>query len=95
MNVRDEFLAMLTDALEDTGVDLSESKEVIAGYMAERSAHLSTIAHEVGFGRAVTREANSIAMRAGLEVSSNANAVHSRLVGFIGGALRIAAIALL
>lgn len=94
MNAKDEFLAMLTDAVKDTGADLAASKEEVAVYMAERAQHLSLITHEVGFGAAVIREANNVAMKAGLSVSENAGRADSRLFGMIGGALRIAAIAL-
>lgn len=94
MNARDEFLALLTDAAEDIGADLATSKDEVAAFMAERSDHLSTITTEPGFGRAVQREAVSVAMMAGLEVSDTAHGVDQRWFGLIGGALRIAAIAL-
>ena len=95
MNARDEFLALLTDAATDIGADLQANKEEVAAFMAERSTHLSTIAHEPGFGRAVQREAVSVAMMAGLEVSDTARGLDQRWFGIIGGALRIAAIALI
>ena len=95
MNVAKEFLALITDAVEETGADLADTKEAIAIYMAERATHLSTIAHEPGFGQAVIAERNNVAMRAGLEASADAAAVDNRWLGMIGGALRIAAIALI
>ena len=95
MDVAKEFLDMITDAVEETGADLTESKEEIAAYAAERAQHLSTIAHEPGFGQAVVAERNNVAMRAGIEISDDAAAVDSRWIGMIGGALRIAAIALI
>ena len=94
MNAKDEFLALLIDAAEDIGADLKTSKEEVAACMAERAEHLSTITTEPGFGRAVQREAVSVAMRGGLEISDTANGLVQRWFGIIGGALRIAAIAL-
>tara|TARA_R110000822_G_scaffold120633_3_gene254144 strand:- start:7173 stop:7460 length:288 start_codon:yes stop_codon:yes gene_type:complete len=95
MNVAEEFLALIEDAVAETGTDLAETKELVAGYMAERATHLSTIAHEPGFGQAVIAERNNVAMRAGLAISADAAAVDNRWIGMIGGALRIAAIALI
>ncbi len=94
MNTKDEFLALLTDTAEELGADLADAKDELAAYMAERSTHLSLISQEPGFGRAVSREAQNVAMRAGLNVSDAATGVDQRWFGVISGALRIAAIAL-
>lgn len=95
MNAKAEFLKLLEDAAEETGVELQASREEVAVYMDERATHLSTISHEPGFGRAVQREAVSIAMKAGIEISENATAVESKWFGIIAGAIRIAALALI
>ena len=95
MDVAKEFLALLTEAVEETGVDFVESKEVLATYAAERAQHLSTIAHEPGFGQAVIAERNNVVMHAGFEISHDLGSIESRWIGMIGGALRIAAIALI
>ena len=94
MDAKAEFLNMLDDAVEDTGLELSKSREEIAAYMAERADHLSAIVEEPGFGRAVIAERNSVAMFIGLEVSDNAHAADHRALGWIAGALRIAAVVL-
>ncbi len=94
MNIKTEFETMIADALDETGSDLQASKEEIAVYMSERAAHLSTLTTDPGFAQAVIAERNNVAMRAGLAVSDNARGVDQRLLGMIGGALRIAAAAL-
>ncbi len=89
-----EFAAMIDDAVTDTGVELKQAKDDLAAYMAERAAHLSSIAGEPGFEQAVTAERNNIALRAGLAVHDQARAADQRLVGMIAGAIRVAAFAL-
>jgi hypothetical protein len=90
-----EFLALITDAVEETGVDLGDAKEEVAAYAAERAEHLATISGEPGFGQAVIAERNSVAMKAGLALSEVADAGQGRWIGMIGGALRIVALALI
>lgn len=94
MNIADEFLGLIDDAFVDAGRDLDLSREEVAAYAAERADHLSAIVHEPGFSEAVIAERDNIAMKLGLEVSENAHAADHRVLGWIGGALRIAAIAL-
>lgn len=98
MNTKQEFENLLSSTLEELGQDLKNTdntKAAVAIFMAERAEHLATIASEPGFDRAVIAERNSVALLAGLSVSEAASAFDQRLVGLIGGALRIAAIALI
>ena len=94
MDLAKEFEDLLTDAVEETGADLSEAKNAFAAYLASRAEHLETCVGEPGFGQAVRAERNSAALRAGLNVSDEASAVDQRLIGLLGGALRLGAIAL-
>lgn len=94
MDTKQEFADLLEAAVEETGVALGASRAELAAYMAERAAHLSLIVHEPGFDQALMAERNNVALRAGLEMSDQARAVDQKIVGIIGGALRIAAAAL-
>ena len=94
MNWEEQFKLMLADAEKRTGVDLEKSKDELAKFMSERSLHLSTITAEPGFDRAVAREAQSVAMAAGLEVSDVSRGMDQRIFGMIAGGLRILAMAL-
>lgn len=94
MNARKEFQAMLAETVYETGVELGQSSAELAEYMAERADHLALISHEPGFGEAVRREASSVALRAGLNVSDAGRAADHRLFGMVAGALRVAAVAL-
>lgn len=88
------FKDLLDDAVGELGTELEEGHDVLAAYMSERALHLSTIVGEPGFGQAVTAERNSVAMRAGLQAAAAADSVDAHLLGLIGGALRVAAVAL-
>jgi hypothetical protein len=89
-----DYKDLLEDALEETGLALKQRAQSIAVYMAERAAHLATIAHEPGFEQAVRAERNSVALRAGLSMSAEAESLDQRIIGIIQGALRIGAAAL-
>lgn len=94
MNTPAQFESMLKDAVAETGVRLKDTPRALALYMAERTLHLSTIAHEPGFEQAVRAERNSVALRAGIETHAQASALDFQLLGLIQGGLRIAAAAL-
>ncbi len=85
---------MLSDAFGDRMNGLSESKETLAAYMASRTLHLSTIVNEPGFDQAVIAERNNVALKIGMAVAAEASAVDNQILGMIGGALRIAAVAM-
>src|SRR5688500_10084803 len=93
--LKDSFEKMLKDALRETGASLQQRAKEVAQYMAERTAHLSTIVGEPGFEQALRAERNNIALKAGLKVADNAEAADQRLVGIIQGALSVAAGALI
>ena len=89
-----EFRDLIHDAVEETGADLSKTKDEVAVFMSERALHLSTLTTEPGFGQAVTAERDNVALFAGLKTAEAADATGQRLLGLIGGAIRIAALAL-
>lgn len=89
-----EFLALLDAELKDVQHDFKVSRGELAIYMSERAQHLSLAVNEPGFDRVVLAERNNVALRAGLLISENASSLNDRLLGLIGGALRIMAIAL-
>lgn len=78
---------LLEDVLEETGAQLSVSKDDLVQYTAERGAHLATIVDEPGFSLALRAERDSIALYAGLNASLAAEAADARMVGTIQGVL--------
>lgn len=94
MDTTSTFKDLLDAAVKETGAKLKEAPAVLAGYMAERAAHLSTISHEPGFEKAVRAERNNVALRAGIEAHNTASLMDHQLLGLIQGALRVAAVAL-
>jgi len=88
------FVDLLLDAGSTFGAQFAETPAELAQYMAERAEHLSRISGEPGFELAVEAEQDAIALRAGLIVSDSTRVVDQRIWGLIGGALRIAALAL-
>lgn len=94
MDIKKEFLAMLDDAADSAANSLETGREDVAEYMRERALHLSTIAGEPGFGLAVSAEATSVAMFAGLSTQEASADADVLIWGMISGAIRIAALAL-
>lgn len=90
----DQFLELIEDQVEETGISLTKSKEELAAYAAARSAHLAEITHEAGFSLAVRAERNNVVAEAGLQASDEVDKAKSQFLGMIGGALRIVAFAL-
>ena len=89
-----QFAAILAGAVDSLGGQLAETPAELADYMAERAEHLSLAAGEPGFAEAVQAEQDAIALRAGLIVSDSTRVFDQHVWGLIGGALRIAAVAL-
>lgn len=94
MNVKDELLNLIKDGAEEVGRDLGDDLEAVAVYAEQRSAHLATITAEPGFERAVRAERDSVALKAGINVTDTATTADQRLVGLIHGGIRIAAMAI-
>lgn len=94
MDTQNTFKELLEAAVKETGAKLKEKPALLASYMAERAAHLSTIAHEPGFEKAVRAERNNVALRAGIEAHNSASMIDWQIIGLIQGALRVAAVAL-
>lgn len=94
MDLKKEFFDMLSDEGTQAAGNFEKSREDVAQYMSERAIHLSTIVGEPGFGRAVTAERNNVALFAGMATANLATKTDSQILGLIGGAIRIAAIAL-
>ncbi len=91
MDIQEEFRKLLGDAAAETGREFAVTKDELATYMHERALHLSTIVGEPGYDQAVRAERNNVALRAGIIASDAADAVDARLLGLLGGALRIGA----
>lgn len=88
---KNELLGVLKDVVEETGKELREGAEELAEFAAERSAHLAALVGDPEFAQAVKIERNSVAIRAGLVATAEAEAADARIVGAIHGALRVVA----
>jgi len=82
-----DFDDLLRAALRETRADISVDADELVRYTAERGAHLSTLAGQPGFQRALVAERNAIALKAGLDATLQAEAADARLVGVIQGIL--------
>lgn len=91
MSLKSEVKALLVDALDETGAELSASVDDAAEYIAVRSEHLANAVGEPGFDRAVRTERNNIALHIGLTGSANATSAEERISGILQGVLRIGA----
>lgn len=98
MNIQPKqtFLDMLKAELEELGESVHFASEDLASKMVDSADRLAAAAAvgDPGFERMIIMERNTLAMKAGLSVGAAAAAVDQRLLGLIGGALRVAAIAL-
>ena len=91
MTTADGFRSLLEDVLAETGRSLTDTPAAIAAYAAERSAHLATLVGVEGFEVAVRAERDAVALRAGVAVTTEADAFDQRIAGAIHGALAFAA----
>lgn len=91
MDIKDEFLALLKDAVDETGIELSETLERISDYAAQRAEHLALGVDEPGFASAVRAERDNVALFAGLAVAGDLDQVDGQLLGLIKGMLTLAA----
>lgn len=86
-----DFKELLERTLQETGAELDQAVDEVALYMADRTAHLSTLVGQPGFQEAVIAERDNVAMFAGLLAVDLADATDARIVGVIQGALAMAA----
>lgn len=91
----EQFEALLGDVVDETKVDLKETKADVAQYMHARSLHLAGVVNDPGFSRALRAERNNVVMYAGLQIGDDVDSLQERVVGAIGAAMRIAASVLL
>ena len=89
-----QFKALLEAAVKETGADLGKSKDEVAMYMSERTAHLAQIVGFEGFDMAVVAERDNVALFAGLHAVAQSDSIRDRILGIIQGALFIGASAL-
>lgn len=89
--MKDQLKQLLSDALSETGADLSASGQAIAQLTAIRAAELSVLVGQPGYDQAVVAARDEIALAAGLESVSNADAATSRVLSLIQGGLMMLA----
>jgi len=91
MDPKEVFKQMFEEAAVETGLDLKKTSTELAAYMDERLTQLRLNVGQPGFEKSLISERNSVAMEAGLEISEVAHSLDQRIIGAIGGALRVAA----
>lgn len=94
MNFREEFGALVSSAIADTGAGLSADLEELKTFAAERTAFLATIVDQAGYESALAAEVNNVMLKAGIGAVHSADVADARIVGIIQGALRIGAASL-
>ena len=95
MNISEQFVAVLRDAIWETGRDFHADMAGVQRYAAERMAHLATIpADDPHYLEAVRAERDSVALRAAINVTRSADGADAYILGVIGGALALGARAL-
>jgi len=92
--MKEQFLELITDTLEETGTTLQSSADSVAEYAAQRAAHLSTLVGQPGFMLAVRAERDNVMLYAAIQAGENATAADNRMMGLLQGALTLGAQAL-
>lgn len=92
--IANEFAELLRDTVEETAGRANADFRHVKQYAVDRMKHLASIRKEAGFLLAVRAEADSVALAAGLNITSSADALDTRLRGVIKGALALGARAL-
>lgn len=88
------FEELLAHTFESLGRELKTTTiEELALFMEERTLHLAAITEEPGFMEAVQAERDAVAIKAGIVTSRAGSLVDQRILGIIGGALRLAVLA--
>lgn len=93
-DVTEDIRTLLDDAVSETDRSLAQSTANVAGYAAERAAHLERAVGQPGFAEAVRAERDAVALYAGLAAVGEADAVDDHLLGIVQGALALGARAL-
>lgn len=94
MDVAIELRDLMEDAACELGWELPNNLHEVTLYAAERTAFLSTLVGQPGFGEATRAERDSVALKAGIKVVAAADAMDARVVGIIQGVLVLGAKAL-
>lgn len=89
--MKDELKNLLSDALEETGADLTASGQAIAQLTATRAAELSVLVGLAGYEQAVVAARDEVALAAGLATVDNADAATGRVLSLIQGGLMMLA----
>lgn len=91
MNVKNEMLALVSEAIDDLGLEARESLDIVADYAARRAEHLARSVGEPGFMGAVEAEARNVTLVAAIEAASVADRADERFVRIVQGGLRVVA----
>lgn len=91
MNAIEEFMNSLKATLAETGRSLNTDLDVVRASAAEQLVNLSLAAGEPGYDMAVIAARDIVAMTAGLQAVSVADATDARIIGVIQGSLSMAA----
>jgi len=95
MNAKQELERLLDDTAAELGGIVNRNKAEVAAYMEERALHLATIpSTEPGYAQAVKREAQNVAMFAGLSTDAAAQEVDRQWFTVIATGIRVLAVAL-
>lgn len=78
-----DLVALIEGGLAETGRDLESSAFVVRQEVATQLSLLALAAGEPGYERAVRVAARSVALRAGISVTEDADAVDARLWGIV------------
>lgn len=78
---------MLSEALSQTGVELSASTDAIAQLTALRAAELAVLVGQPGYDQAVIATRDEIALASGLALVGDADAATGRVLSLIQGGL--------
>ena len=93
-DLRGQFAALLKSQGVAARDDLVLAADRVADYAVEQSAQLVPLVADAGFMLAVTAAAQNVLMKAGLNLTAQADAADARFVGLLEGGLAIGARAL-
>lgn len=87
MSATNDFMDLLGSTLKETGKELETSLDDVRQYASEQLAQLALAVGEPGYDRAVIAARDNVLLRMGLRSVANADAVDSRIIGVVQGAL--------
>ena len=86
-----DFLEYLRVESQSVGKALEDAADDMGAYALERAEHLAEIINEPGWEQALLAERDNVALRAGINMVHEADAIDVRLNGILEGALAFAA----